>query len=59
MECIILAGGLGTRLQSVVSELPKCLAPIGNRPFLAYLLDYLQEEGITKVVLSWDINTSW
>jgi len=52
MECIILAGGLGTRLQSVVSELPKCLAPIGNRPFLAYLLDYLQEEGITKVVLS-------
>ena len=38
-EAIILAGGLGTRLQSVVGDLPKCLAPVAGRPFLSYLLD--------------------
>ena len=41
MEVIILAGGLGTRLRSVVQEVPKCMAPVGGRPFLAYLLDCL------------------
>jgi D-glycero-alpha-D-manno-heptose 1-phosphate guanylyltransferase len=51
-DCIILAGGLGTRLQSVVNDRPKCLANIGNRPFLAYLLDYLQQQGVRNVVLS-------
>ncbi len=33
MEVIILAGGLGTRLRSVVSEVPKCMAPIAGKPF--------------------------
>jgi len=51
-EAIVLAGGLGTRLQGVVSDLPKPMAPIGTRPFLAYLLDYLKKYEIKKVVLA-------
>ncbi len=51
-EAIILAGGFGTRLQSVVKELPKPMAPINDRPFLEYLLDYLEGYGINKVILS-------
>ena len=52
MEVIVLAGGLGTRLRSVVHEIPKCLAPIGSRPFLGYLLDWLVSQGVTHVVFS-------
>jgi D-glycero-alpha-D-manno-heptose 1-phosphate guanylyltransferase len=52
MEAIILAGGFGTRLRSVVSDLPKPLAPVGGRPFLAILLDQLVAQGFKHVVLS-------
>ncbi|MBP1639713.1 MAG: Nucleotidyl transferase [Bacteroidetes bacterium] len=52
MECIVLAGGFGTRLQSVVNDRPKCLAPIRELPFLAYLFHYLHREGITRIILS-------
>lgn len=52
MEVIILAGGLGTRLRSVVSEVPKCMAPIGEKPFLWYLLKYLTKYNVTRVILS-------
>lgn len=59
MEAIVLAGGFGTRLQSVVSEVPKPMAPIGEKPFLEYILKYLQKNGINKVILSvgykWEI----
>jgi D-glycero-alpha-D-manno-heptose 1-phosphate guanylyltransferase len=51
-EAIVLAGGFGTRLQSVLSDIPKPMAPIGDVPFLEYLLDYLLSEGIEHVVLS-------
>ncbi|MBB3188751.1 nucleotidyltransferase family protein [Microbacter margulisiae] len=51
-ECIILAGGFGTRLQSVVNDRPKCLAPVNGRPFLEYLLAYLEQEHIQHAVLS-------
>lgn len=51
-EAIILAGGLGTRLSAVVKDLPKPMAPINTRPFLAYLLDYLESFGINRVILS-------
>jgi len=47
----ILAGGLGTRLRSVVSDRPKVLALVRGQPFLAYLLDQLGEAGIRRVVL--------
>lgn len=52
MRAIILAGGLGTRLRSVISAVPKPMAPIQQKPFLAYLLDHLHTQGITQVVLS-------
>jgi D-glycero-alpha-D-manno-heptose 1-phosphate guanylyltransferase len=51
-ECIILAGGLGTRLRSVVADKPKCMAPVGPHPFLYYLLQYLHRQGIQHSVLS-------
>lgn len=49
---VILCGGLGTRLRSIVSDRPKVLAPIHGRPFLDYLLRYLEREGVDEVVLS-------
>ncbi len=52
MHAIILAGGQGTRLRTVVDDVPKPLAPIGGRPFLAYLLDRLDEQGVTDVTLA-------
>lgn len=52
MEVIILAGGLGTRLRSVVNEVPKCMAPVAGKPFLWYLLNYLTRFDVSKVILS-------
>jgi len=52
MEAIILAGGLGTRLQNVVKDIPKPMADINGKPFLKYLLDYLSGYEIEKVILS-------
>ncbi|WP_345972451.1 D-glycero-D-manno-heptose 1-phosphate guanosyltransferase [Sulfurimonas diazotrophicus] len=52
MEAIVLAGGLGTRLRSVVSELPKPMAPVGGKPFLEYIFQYLKKNGIERIVLS-------
>ena len=52
MECIVLAGGLGTRLRGVVGELPKCLAPVAGRPFLGWLLDNLELCGFDHIILS-------
>jgi D-glycero-alpha-D-manno-heptose 1-phosphate guanylyltransferase len=49
---IVLAGGFGTRLRSVVADVPKPMAPIGGRPFLAYPLDRLDRAGFERVVLS-------
>ena len=51
-EAIILAGGLGTRLQSVTGDLPKCLAPVAGRPFLSYLLDNSKKQGIKKFIFA-------
>lgn len=50
--CIVLAGGLGTRLRTVVQDLPKCLAPISGRPFLEWQLRSLSERGIDRFVLA-------
>lgn len=51
-EAIILAGGFGTRLQSVVNDRPKVLAPVRRRPFLSWILDYLDDAGVSKVILA-------
>jgi D-glycero-alpha-D-manno-heptose 1-phosphate guanylyltransferase len=52
MEVIILAGGFGTRLQGVVPDLPKPMATIRGRPFLAILLDDLITAGFTSAILA-------
>lgn len=53
MDAIILAGGQGTRLRPVVSDVPKALARVGERPFLDLLLRQLQGFGsVEKVVLA-------
>jgi len=51
-EAIILAGGFGTRLREAVPDLPKPMAPIAGRPFLAWQLDYLIASGIERFILS-------
>ena len=51
-EAIILAGGLGTRLQSVVADVPKCMAPVNGIPFINFIISYLKKEGIERFILS-------
>jgi len=48
----VLAGGLGKRLRSSVSEVPKPMAPVAGRPFLCYLLDQLLDQGFGRAILS-------
>ncbi len=52
MQAIVLAGGLGTRLRSVVQDLPKPMAPINGKPFLAFVLEHLKKQEITEIILS-------
>jgi D-glycero-alpha-D-manno-heptose 1-phosphate guanylyltransferase len=49
---IILAGGLGTRLRSAVPDLPKPMAPVAGRPFLAHLMDFWVAQGVRRFVLA-------
>lgn len=51
-EAIVLAGGKGTRLQSVVTDVPKPMAPVGGKPFLEMVLTTLAAQGFGRVVLS-------
>lgn len=51
-EAIILAGGLGTRLRDAVPELPKCMAPVGGRPFIHYVTDYFRKSGIEHFIFA-------
>jgi len=51
VNAFVLAGGLGTRLKPQFGDLPKPLAPIGGRPFLAKPLEWLASHGITDVVI--------
>jgi prepilin-type processing-associated H-X9-DG protein len=50
MQCVILAGGLGTRLRSLGLELPKALIPISGEPFAAHQLALLKQNGIAEIV---------
>lgn len=49
---IILAGGMGTRLRSVVADVPKPMAPVNGRPFLEHQMDYWIKHGVTQFVIS-------
>jgi D-glycero-alpha-D-manno-heptose 1-phosphate guanylyltransferase len=69
VECIVLAGGLGTRLQSTIGAMPKCMAMVAGQPFLFHLFRYLETQKCTRVILSlgymhqmvenWLIATDW
>ena len=48
IQVLILSGGKGTRLQSVVSDVPKPMAPISNKPFLFYMVEFLKAQGFYK-----------
>jgi D-glycero-alpha-D-manno-heptose 1-phosphate guanylyltransferase len=52
IEAVVLAGGLGTRLRTAVPDLPKPMAPVAGRPFLAWLLDRWIAQGVRRFVLS-------
>ncbi|MGC8568946.1 MAG: nucleotidyltransferase family protein [Nitrososphaeria archaeon] len=52
MKAFILAGGLGTRLRSLVSDRPKPMADVNGRPFLHYVIELLKRQGINDIVLS-------
>ena len=52
MEAVILAGGFGVRLQSVVADVPKPMAPVQGRPFLSWVLDDMARQGMRQVVLA-------
>jgi D-glycero-alpha-D-manno-heptose 1-phosphate guanylyltransferase len=52
MYAIVLAGGFGTRIQSVVSDVPKPMAPVAGKPFLYYLLKELVNQGIQQIILA-------
>lgn len=51
-EVIILAGGLGTRLQHLIPELPKALAPVAGSAFLDYVVDYLLHQKVDHFIFS-------
>ena len=50
-QCVILAGGLGTRLGALTQQVPKPLLPVGDRPFLDHLLLEAARHGFTRIVL--------
>ncbi|HWZ72203.1 MAG TPA: sugar phosphate nucleotidyltransferase, partial [Casimicrobiaceae bacterium] len=52
MEAIVLAGGLGTRLRGVVDDIPKPMAPVQGRPFLALVLDQLFDSGFHTAIVA-------
>ncbi|EDP6564610.1 NTP transferase domain-containing protein [Campylobacter jejuni] len=52
MQVIILCGGLGARLKSVIKDIPKPMAPINNKPFLEFIFEYLKKQSIKEVILA-------
>lgn len=51
IDVFVLAGGLGTRIRSVLGDVPKLLAPLVGRTYLSHLLDWLRKFGARRVVL--------
>ena len=52
MQCVILAGGLGTRMRPLTEACPKTLLPVHGRPFAFYQMHWLASQGVTEVVYS-------
>ena len=51
MKAVILAGGLGTRLQPYTKTLPKPMLPLGGKPILEYEIEWVKKNGIKEIVL--------
>jgi NDP-sugar pyrophosphorylase family protein len=52
VQCLVLAGGLGTRMRPLTETVPKALLPVAGRPFAEWQLDWLASEGVDRVVYS-------
>ncbi len=52
MQCVILAGGLGTRIRERSGDLPKAMIPVLGKPFIFYQLEWLARQNVRRVVLS-------
>ena len=52
VQCVILAGGLATRMRPLTDVRPKALLPVAGRPFIDHQLEWLARHGVTHVVLS-------
>src|SRR3954454_24789222 len=52
MQALILAGGEGTRLRPLTSTVPKPVVPLVDRPFIAFMLDWLRSHGVDDVGMS-------
>lgn len=52
MQALILAGGEGTRLRPLTLTIPKPVVPLANRPFIAFMIDWLRRHGVDDVILA-------
>jgi mannose-1-phosphate guanylyltransferase len=52
MQAVILVGGEGTRLRPLTSTVPKPVVPLVDRPFIAYMLEWLRRHGVDDVIMS-------
>ncbi len=52
VQCVILAGGLGTRMRPYTTTRPKALVPVNGTPFVDHQLRWLASHGVDEVVLS-------
>jgi mannose-1-phosphate guanylyltransferase len=52
MQALILAGGEGTRLRPLTTTVPKPVVPLVDRPFIAFMLDWLRSHGVDDIVMS-------
>jgi NDP-sugar pyrophosphorylase family protein len=52
LQCVILAGGVGTRMRPATEEMPKALLPVLDRPFCDWQLELLAKGGIERVLYS-------
>src|SRR5882757_8492039 len=52
LQAVILVGGEGTRLRPLTSTMPKPVVPLVDRPFIAFMLDWLKQHGIDDVIMS-------
>jgi NDP-sugar pyrophosphorylase family protein len=51
LQIVLLAGGLGTRLQSVAPDTPKAIVPVAGRPFIEHQFELLRKHGLTRALL--------